>query len=172
MMIKQDVREPIWYSINNLLSVSPDLVSGYYAMLINHMRRLDDNKQRPICSVCSKQVIDFEKINERMTCPEHPESVIYETFRCTIKRLLNNLFDKLQEPSGYRFDLYDLELTLENQDIDMIFETRTGQDISKGQVLKDLEVIKRVCMDRLTELQSVIRFSAQMHTPPLKIMYP
>lgn len=190
-MIKPDPREVLWYDINNILMMEPDMIPHYWTILIDKVRMLDDNIPRPLCLQCnsSLDLFEFEDkiycnngydfIRERLkdgsfkitsvqkkTQIEHP--IIYETMRESLNRILNWIFAKLEESSGYKFDLMDLEDYTYAQPKDGLFETKTG-DVRKGNILKWMYQLKKPILSRMIELRQEIRFSSTMRTPSISV---
>lgn len=190
-MIKPDPREVLWYDINNILMMEPDVVPHYWTIIIDKVRLLDDNMPRPICLACnsSLDLFDFEdKIYcnngydfsrerskdgtfrmtsvQKKTPVEHP--IVYETLRETLNRIMNWLFDKIEEPSGYRFDLMDLETFMYGAPNDGLLETKYG-DVTKSNIKKWMYQLKKPILSRMMELRQEIRFSSTMRTPSISV---
>jgi hypothetical protein len=190
-MLIPDSREIWFYDINNILSVEPDMIPHYYTILMDKLRLLDDNVPRPICLACNTNLDCFEhegtlycgngwafdrSINQngefvlsnlrRKTYVPH--EIIYETLRESMNRVLQSVFDRIQEPSGYTFTLLDLEDYLVGQPRDGLFETKHG-DVTKANIQSWLYPLKKICMSRVMELRQDIRFSSAMRTPAIKV---
>jgi hypothetical protein len=187
-MIKPDPREVLWYDVNNILNAEPDMLPHYWTILIDKMRMLDDGRPRAICKTCD-ECLDLFQFKDTVYCPkayrytrdrhtgivvsiEHkttvPHPVIFETLRESINRMLERLYDRLQEPSGYRYDLLDLETYLYRAPDDGIMETMHG-DVTKAMVKKWMYSLKNLLLSRLMELRTEIRFSSAMRTPSINV---
>jgi hypothetical protein len=190
-MIKPDPREILWYDISNLLSMEPDMIPHYWTIIIDKMRLLDDNVPRPVCLVCNSSLDIFEHEGKlicgegytfaRKFTPEQgyiienlkqklgmPHTIGFETLHESIARILRWIFDITEEPTGYRFDLFDLETVLFQVMGDSMFETKWG-DITKNNIKKYFYQLKKPLLGRMMELRQEIRFSSMMRVPAISV---
>ena len=191
-MVRPDPREAIWYDINNILKMPSDVTPNYWTILIGNFRMLDDNVPRPICKICNNY--DLFSFKDKLYCSNgwdyeldidnkkgtvsiknvkridnKNHKIVYETTRQTINRILNQIFDMLEEIGGFRYDLLTLENALFGTPDDFYFETKYG-DIPKRVVKNWLYEIEKVIRDRLIELRTEIRFTSMMRTPPIRMV--
>jgi len=169
----------------------PDMLPHYWTILIDKVRMLDDGQPRPICQICNNsfELFEFEgeaycnneygfkreivdgawKITSITKKSPYLHFIGYETLRESLHRVLNMVFDRLEEVSGARFDLMDLETFMFRVQNDDFFETKYG-DMNKATVQKLMYNLKKIIMDRMMELRREIRFTSMMRTPSIKMM--
>lgn len=170
--------------------MEPDLIPHYYTILMDKLRLLDDGQPRPICLICNSNLDFFEHegvpycangwLFEREMTEQGfvirnlrqksrlMHAIVYETLRESLNRILDSVFDRIQEPTGYRFTLLDLEDYMVGQPRDGLFETKYG-DVTKGNIISWLYPLKKICMSRIMELRGQIRFTSMMRTPSIKV---
>jgi hypothetical protein len=170
-----------------------DMISNYWTILIGNFRMLDDGNPRYICKTCNSQLFDMFEHKENLYCvngyrftksynekqntwnitkiiqtSKVKHIIVQETMRETINRLLKSVFDMLEEPGGFRYNILTLEGAMFACPDDYIFESKYG-DIPKRVVKNWLYQVERVIRDRMMELRMEIRFTSLMRTPPVKV---
>lgn len=164
-MIIPDTREIPYYQLDNLLAIGfndPYLFTN----IMNLIPTLDNNKYHT-CKSCSSMFVTKRK--NKLTCEDcGGTEILNETINETLTRNINKLLEFLEEPSGYKLDLLDLQIYLYNADMDDHFETVNGE-VTKGYVIKKLYGILKILNMRRAYLRSTIRFQSQIKTPPIRV---
>lgn len=193
-MIEPDVRELLFYDLNNMLAIEPDFVPHYFSILIDKFKVLTTGNEHfpiPICDNCGSTdyleydgklycmsnivpdlIFDEEKqemvVRSIQTINEKEQHDMHEQFVMPyINRVLMGLLRKLQEPNGYMMNLYVMESYMFRADPDDFFETIEG-DIRKAHVLRELYKIKKSIAGYMGVMRSIIRFTAQLKTPNIR----
>lgn len=192
-MIEPDVREVLYYDLNNMLSIEPDFVPHYFSMLLDKFKVLiygQEYYKMPICQECgSTDIVELEGkyyclgnyVPDFTMTPHGPvctkvevmnmneNHVVKEEFVLPyINSVIMDVLNRLREPDGYMMNLFILEGYLFRQDNDDFFETVSG-DVRKSVVLRDLYKIKKCIIGYMGIIRRNIRFSATLKTPPLRI---
>lgn len=193
-MIEPDVRELLFYDLNNMLSIEPDFVPHYFSILIDKFKVLTTGNEYyplPICEYCgSTDFIEYEgkfycmgnvvpdmiydedkqeMITKSITIinPKEEHNVKEQFVMPYINKVLMGILRKLQEPNGYIMNLYVLESYMFRTDTDDFFETVEG-DIRKAYVLMELYKIRRVVSGYMGVMRTFIRFTAQTRAPSIR----
>jgi len=169
-MIEPDVRESIWYDINNVLNMEPDKMPHYWGILLSKFQLIEDNNLRRICTSCnSTEQLDITKNKKAYCMKDKQHKISEETAFQSCNRIIDRVLEVLREPSNNCMDLFDLESWLFGKEEDDYFETMYYGDITKSQVKKMMFQVKKVMMEKLVELRDKIRFSATMRTPSIQV---
>jgi len=193
-VIEPDVRELLFYDLNNMLAIEPDFVPHYFSILIDKFKVLTTGNEYypiPICETCGGT--DYIEFEGKLYCMSNivpdlaydeekeemvtkglivinpkEEHVVKEQFVMPyINKVLMGILRTLQEPNGYMMNLYVLESYMFRCDPDDFFETIEG-DIRKAYVLMELYKIKKSIAGYMGVIRQFIRFVAQLKTPSIR----
>ena len=86
-----------------------------------------------------------------------------------INHLIDFVLDSLIDENGYRMNLFDLEVALHAIDNNGYFESAKFGDITKMQIIKYLYYIKRIIVERMTQISKDIYFGSQMRSQSVRV---
>lgn len=182
-MVRPDIREAIWYDLNNILNIDANTMTHYWTIVFDKFKLIDDGKKRKICLACDCQ--DFVDYKNKKICKESIHTyykndgkkiveieqghiIVEEDLDETIKRKVSDILNWLQDMNGYRMSLFELEDCMVGRHPFSFFETRVG-DVTKGEIIRELSKVKDILFDRLLEIKNEIRFGASLNTPQLRM---
>jgi hypothetical protein len=192
MMVEPDVRETLYYDLNNVLMAEPDHIPHYYTILLDKFKILIMGMETypiGICEECgstdhysykgqrychTNNVPDYRFTKEgpvitgtKAIDPSAEHTIRDQLVLAYIHKVIMDVLTKLAEGDSM-MTLYTLEGYLFRADNDDYFETTQG-DIRKAHVQRELYRIKRAIVGYMGLVRQDIRFMAQMRTPNIRI---
>ena len=186
-MKKIDKREIIWYDIMKIVNFDPESMPHYWSTLISKFRLIDNMKEYSLCWSCldfdlfqncngelyclnryepvygekdgEEVIIGAKDINRPVGNINMKHTIVSKTLTEAIDCVLAKLFDMLEEPSGNRYTLFDLESIIFMRPLDEYFETKEYGIVTKQAIIQYLYKIKELILRMLHMIKDEITFS-------------